>query len=481
MTAEEIRQAAGVLFEPGQVVEVRAIVDGGGPWNGYFDNFDTLAEKIDALAADPKFTAIYWSLNVVNPALIARRENTISRAVSGAGEADITRRRWLLVDADPERPSGISSAEAEKAAAFARAESIAAWLDEQGWPEPVKADSGNGAHLLYRVDLPNDPDITNLVHGCLVALSARFTDDAVKVDTGVADAPRIIRVYGTPNRKGADRPDRPHRRATLAKVPDVIEAVPIERLRALAAEAVETTTATTAPKAGAASAGPVAAGIGLDLRAWLDEHAGKLAEKGIAVREKAAVGHLYFGEFERCPFSNGAHDDGARIGQWSNGAIYATCKHNSCQDATAKGKGWQTIRALVEPPKPKKAKATKGDGGEPSKRVLPHFEKDGRLYLDVRDECGHHWFTHLDDAGELAFSREVIGADGIAILPRELPIHQDTGMAAAIVGLPSKEAMEAATVMDARHLFEAIDRHLYKYMDMPKDDRPLFIYYQFYT
>jgi hypothetical protein len=32
---------------------------------------------------------------------------------------------------------------------------IAGYLAEQGFPEPIKADSGNGAHLLYRTDLLN--------------------------------------------------------------------------------------------------------------------------------------------------------------------------------------------------------------------------------------------------------------------------------------------------------------------------------------
>jgi hypothetical protein len=485
MTAEEIRHAAGVLFAPGQVVEVRAFGDGRPRRSGYFDDLDALAEKTDALAADPSIDGIYWTLNPCNPDLLARHHNTFGSARATTTDGGIVCRRWLLVDADPERPSGTSATTDEKAAAFKRADAIAVELEAKGWPAPVRADSGNGVHLLYRVDLPNDADATALIRRCLESLSACFTDTAVKVDVSVSNAARIGRVYGTPNRKGSNMPDRPHRSTMLIAVPDELEPVPVELLQALAAEAGEPTRATPtgiAPATGTDGRKPEP---GIDLRAWLERHSERLAELEITLREKSKVGLRYFAEFDQCPWSKD-HTAGAYIGQADHGGIYARCHHDSCGGQNGRNR-WPAFWAFVDPtpeptatPKPKKAKA-KNDGDETPKRVLPHFEKDGRLYLDVRDEHGHHWFAHLDDAGELAFSREVIGADGIAILPRELPIHQDTGMAAAIVGLPSKEAMEAAAVMDPGMLFDAINRHLKKYIDVPDDERELFIYYQFYT
>ena len=487
MIFDEIRAALAVLAEPGAVIEIRAFGRNGSTWSGYYSDAALCADAVEARDAAGDMDGIYVTLNPVDPALHAKRHNRIERLpqrASTTADAAIVRRRWLLVDIDVNHPagvSGISSTDLEKAAAVALADRIAVALTGEGWPGPVVADSGNGAHLLYRVDLPNDEAATDLIKRCLKALSQRFDEAGAKVDTTVYNAARISKLYGTVVRKGSNTPERPHRRAALARVPDELEPVPVELLQALADEASAPVAATAIePRTSSAGATP---GIGINLRAWLEEHAEKLAEKGIAVREKSASGHFYFGTFERCPFSDGTHVDGARIGQWADGTIYATCKHTSCQGATEKGRGWQTIRALVDPkpdPAPRKTR-TKSDGDKPSKRVLPHFEKDGRLYLDARDERGHHWFAHLDGADELAFSREVIGADGIAILPRELPIHQDTGMAAAIVGLPSKEAMEAATVMDAGLLFAAIDGHLHKYIDMPKEDRTLFIYYIFYS
>ena len=76
------------------------------------------------------------------------------------------------------------------------------YLREHGWPEPVAADSGNGAHLLYAVDLPNDAESLELVRGVLEGLSFKFSDGAVGVDTATSNAARIWKLYGTTARKG---------------------------------------------------------------------------------------------------------------------------------------------------------------------------------------------------------------------------------------------------------------------------------------
>lgn len=115
----------------------------------------------------------YIVMNPISSALLARAANRV-RAVSErdalTGDADITARRWLLIDADPRRPSGISATDAEHAAALDRVRWIRAVLRAEGWPDPILADSGNGGHLLYRVHLPADDG--GLCKGALEALAA---------------------------------------------------------------------------------------------------------------------------------------------------------------------------------------------------------------------------------------------------------------------------------------------------------------------
>jgi hypothetical protein len=119
-------------------------------------------------------------------------------------------------------------------------------LRAEGWPEPVLADSGNGYHLLYRIDLPADdafetlPDgqvvkrngeTTELVRACLKALAARFDTPEVAIDTGVFDAPRICKLYGTMARKGEPTEDRPHRYSRVVDLPATLDVVPPEIAR----------------------------------------------------------------------------------------------------------------------------------------------------------------------------------------------------------------------------------------------------------
>ena len=106
--------------------------------------------------ADAKYRpgGIYYTLNPVNPALLARACNRLREyADLTTADSDVVRRRWLPVDLDPVRPSGISASEEEHEAALVRARMMAEELSAEPWGEAIVADSGNGAHLLFRIDL----------------------------------------------------------------------------------------------------------------------------------------------------------------------------------------------------------------------------------------------------------------------------------------------------------------------------------------
>ena len=100
------------------------------------------------------------------------------------------------------------------------AEAVREHLHSLGWAEPVVADSGNGFHLLYRVDLANDDRARDLVKRLLHTLGGRFSNEHVKLDENVFNAARIWKLYGTVACKGDSTPERPHRVARLIGVPD---------------------------------------------------------------------------------------------------------------------------------------------------------------------------------------------------------------------------------------------------------------------
>lgn len=221
---KQITEALNIFVGEGNVCEIRALgVDGRKNRTdaGYFDDFEMAALAVLSI---PNAKGVYFVLNAVNPALLARAANRIKHyAELTTSDKDIIRRRWLLIDCDPVRPSGISASDAEMQAALARANGVIDWLMTLGHYEPILAMSGNGAHVQVPIDLPNNDDSTALVKSILEAADAMFTDDAVSIDTTVHNAARICRLYGTPARKGDHLPGRPHRMSQLRYVPDYLQ------------------------------------------------------------------------------------------------------------------------------------------------------------------------------------------------------------------------------------------------------------------
>ncbi|MBA3715434.1 MAG: hypothetical protein H0W76_23760, partial [Pyrinomonadaceae bacterium] len=233
--ASTIEQALAVIVEPGAVVEMR--VPKAGRYktvSGYYTDLAKLAA--DAAKWSGEADGVYISLNPVNQALFARAANRcVAYAERTTQDEHITSRRWLFIDCDAKRPAGISATDDEHAAALQRAEEVRAFLRELGFPEPVYADSGNGGHLLYRVDLPNTAEVTALLKQCLAALRFRFDDTAIEIDSSTYNASRMIKLYGTLAAKGDDIPERPHRYTRLMNVPERLEVTSLELLQHLAA------------------------------------------------------------------------------------------------------------------------------------------------------------------------------------------------------------------------------------------------------
>lgn len=320
-----IERALAVMIEPGQVVEVRIInVDGRKQRvdSGYFDDMHALAQRIPSYTR--RAEGIYITLNPVNPALLARAANRIKHWSSlTTSDTDITYRRWLPIDIDPVRPTGISATQSEHEAAHAKAQAVQSWLTTYGWADPIYADSGNGAHLLYRVDLPNDTKSAQLLQGCLQAIACKHNDKCVQIDVGNFNAARIWKLYYTLSAKGDSTPTRPHRWSHIISADSPLSVVTERQLSQLAASA---------PTPMQAEAPSVH--FALDIDGWLERHGIKAS--------KSTWKDGWRWKLNECPFTT-AHRDGAYIVQLANGAISAGCHHNSC-----KGKTWRDLRTLLE-------------------------------------------------------------------------------------------------------------------------------------
>lgn len=213
------------LISEDQVFEIRGL--GQHKYSGFFDHAHIREAAAAALGLSEsrgtdgqwKCHGVYWTLNPLDPSILSRRANRVAyvgKDFPVARDSDVIRRRWILVDCDPVRTAGVSSSADELIAAFHMICDVREHLRDYLVTDPIFAESGNGFHLLYRVDMPNDDASTKTVRDMLRYLANKFDTPRAKIDTSVFNASRICKLYGTTSRKGDSTEDRPHRRAGVS-------------------------------------------------------------------------------------------------------------------------------------------------------------------------------------------------------------------------------------------------------------------------
>jgi len=341
LASDDISRTLCFLHPPGSVFEVCLIdpVEKKHPaWGnefargkkaivaGWFDDLVKAAEIIHKLDEHVKPSGFYTTLNPCDSALLGRANNRLKASVARTKDNEITTIRHLLIDVDPKRPSGISSTDTEKAAAMDVIECVYSYLKSKGWPEPLRGDSGNGWHLLYKLSLDNTRDNVELVKGILYALDDRFSTDKTDVDTSVYNPSRISKVYGTTARKGDSTNDRPHRRAAISSIPDDPQPVSVELLKELAIKA---------PAAPVRTPTQPTSGQRLNVEDYL-------AKYGVLLKTVKNIGSSTFYVLETCVFDESHTGGESAIVQTAEGKLLYQCFHNSCQ-----GRTWHEARAII--------------------------------------------------------------------------------------------------------------------------------------
>lgn len=206
---DEIERCLRLLHPPGCVFEIRApkVPSGDGKLmtiSGYFDDYAAAVEAaLELEGRRPEVPGIYVILNAIDPRLLERSSNKLTESVKlTTRDIHVQRRRWLPIDLDPVLPVDTAATDEQKRRVEERASALAAWMRDRGASEPVIATSGNGMWLFYPVDEPHDIATTALFKRVLQTLDRSFSDDAVKIDRTVCNAARIVRLFGTTNRKG---------------------------------------------------------------------------------------------------------------------------------------------------------------------------------------------------------------------------------------------------------------------------------------
>lgn len=213
------------FVKPGEVVEVRIPKARGkspawgnewsrGTVSGYFDDHEAFVKAVQ-LADKVTHDGIYFTLQVIDPRLIGRAFNRLKVTDLTTSDKNVKAYRWLPVDLDPVRPAGIASSDKELSGALKLRETVAEWVvSNMDFPRPIKAMSGNGGHLLFRLpDINVSDDSIAFIKDTLSGLATRFNNDVVTIDTTVFNPARIWKLYGTTARKGDQVPGTRHRAA----------------------------------------------------------------------------------------------------------------------------------------------------------------------------------------------------------------------------------------------------------------------------
>jgi hypothetical protein len=322
-----IKAALDLIHEPGEVFEVRIPKTKKGTISGYFN--DTAIAAAVIAKENGKHQSIYATVNPIKPALLARNENRLEYGShTTTADSEIERRRWFLIDLDPTRPAGISSTDGELELCYQLANSIVDWLSSIGWPQPIFAESGNGVHLMFRVDEPNDDSARIDFEYASKMLSSIFSTDKVVVDTTSFNASRVWKIYGTLSAKGSSTAERPHRISKLVHIPENLGLVTREQLDTMAR--------------------PLRDSKADEFKDMTGEFIGDMV-KWLSDRGQTVVAgpRPMFGNegqkwiISKCPF-NPEHRDPV-VGLVSNRPVYR-CLHNSCSAFR-----WKEFREKIDP------------------------------------------------------------------------------------------------------------------------------------
>lgn len=354
----ELRKAIQCLKPDGELFEIR-IIGQQKPISGYFKDVDTLIAAFDTV--DIRNSNVYITINQVNEACFSRMQSEkFLKGKNATSDTEIDGYRFLFIDIDPQRPTGISSSDSEYKAACDKAGKVCWYMESVGFEKPIKAISGNGAHLLYRINLKNTEDNQRLIEKCLKALALLFDDDVVQIDTANFNPSRVCKLYGTMAQKGANTKDRPHRMSRIFDCPEQLKATDKIFLEKLASEYPE-------QDKPAPSRYNNYNAMEFDIDAWLSNN-------GLSYKEDSWRDGCRKLVLSNCPFNHQHKAPDSMILVQSNGAIGFKCLHNSCQ-----GKTWRDVRLMFEP-----------DAYE-------------RNYADERIEAG--WKSHNKEkaAGEIKY------------------------------------------------------------------------------
>ena len=266
---------------------------------------------------------IYLTLNPIVDTL-----DMESKGGKSISDKEIEKYKFILIDIDPIRKSKTSSTDTEHNEAKIMLDSIKQYLINMGLDGFITANSGNGYHLLLKVDIVNNVDNVHIIKKFLKTLDYKFSNDKVKVDITTANPARLTRFYGTITCKGENTIERKHRRSSIIDIGNNTCST-IEDLKIVINDLSESTNAVNKNYISK----PVNK-IGITLEEVLTNSGIKISHIKNEEDRKIYV-------LQTCPFKEHHTDKSAYVIEFNNGYIMAGCHHQSCSE-----NDWNTLKEL---------------------------------------------------------------------------------------------------------------------------------------
>ena len=339
MEIEEIKKTLDVFRTDNGLLEIRifSTVNKSEIYSGIFDNDDALISEINKF--DKEYYNIYFVFNELKDAVNGLPQlNKMVRGAKTISDRDIKFRRWLLFDFDPIREGDVhdiasNNEEFENSKETARR--ARRFLLERGFKQPVVCFSGNGTHLLCRIDdIPCTDEMDDVCKNVLKYVAMQFTDEKVDCDIKVSNRARLTKFYSSVSRKGGNTKERPHRKSEIVVIPPVIEKTPIEALKRLS-DAFLSSQATDVPQQ--QNNWNTGQKTPFDIDSFLSSHGLEVLKETRSFDGGRKI------ILKQCPFDP-SHGKDSAIFVAPNGAITFTCFHASCSSHN-----WKELRLKYDP------------------------------------------------------------------------------------------------------------------------------------
>lgn len=243
-------------------------------------------------------------------------------------DIDIVRRKWVMLDFDPIRPSGTSSTFEQLSYASMTAKKVWDFLFHNGFYDYVGCVSGNGYHIMLPCDFEANEQTDNLVSDFIKVISMLFSDENVAIDTQVSNRARLTKLYGTVAHKGEHSALTPHRTSCFKHVPQEIK--PIDK-----AYFEKIVAAFMTPNTRPSSENNYGRGK-FSLESFLKSHNIAFEQRSIAGGRKYIL--------KECPFNSEHKSPDSAVFEFDDGRLGFKCFHNSCSSYH-----WKEFREKIEP------------------------------------------------------------------------------------------------------------------------------------